>query len=68
MLLLPLAWTLSSGLPTKAGIQRLWETSVPIVGGTSQGFQSGRAGGVLPLPGTRAHEEGLPPREGILGF
>ena len=68
MLLMPIAWTLSTGLPTEARIPRLWETSVRIVGGTSQGCQSGRADGVLPLSAARAHEGGLPLEIRIPGF
>ena len=68
MLFLHTAWTLSTGLPMEAEIPKLWDTSVPIVSGTSQGCQSGRADGVLPLPAARAHEEGLPPETGIPRF
>ena len=68
MLFLPTAWTLSTGLPTEAEIPKLWDTSVLIISGTSQGCQSGRADGVLPLPTARAHEEGLAPETGIPGF
>ena len=68
MLFLSTAWTLSTGLPTEAEIPRLWDTSVPIASGTSQGCQSGKADGVLPLPAARAHEEGLPPETRIPGF
>ena len=34
MLSLPPAWTDETGLPTEAGIQGLWDTSVPIISGT----------------------------------
>ena len=54
--------------PRRKKSPKLWDTSVPIISGTSQGCQSGRADGVLPLPAARAHEEGLPPRTGIPGF
>ena len=35
MLFLPTAWTLSTGLPTKAGIPSLWGTLVSIISETS---------------------------------
>ena len=35
---------------------------------TDQGYQSGWAGGVLPLLAARTYEEGLPPKTGIPGF
>ena len=36
--------------------------------GTGQGFQSGKADGVLPLPAARTYEEGLAQRQGSQGF
>ena len=68
MLLLPTAWTLSTGLSTEVGIPRLWDTSVPIISETSEGCQSGWAYGMLPLPAARTYEEGLPPETGIPMF
>ena len=68
MLFLPTAWTLSTGLSTEAGIPRLWDTSVPIISETIEGFQSGWADGMLPLATTRTYEEGLPPETGIPMF
>ena len=68
MLFLSTAWTLSTGLPMEAEIPKLWDISVPIVSGTSQVFQLGRADSVLPLLASRAHEEGLPSETGIPGF
>ena len=68
MLLLPIAWTLSTGLSTEAGIPRLWDTSVPISSETSEGCQSGCAEGMLPLPAARTYAEGLPPETGIPMF
>ena len=68
MLFLSAAWTLSTGLSTKAGVSRLWDTSVPIISETSEGCQSGWADGMLPLPASRTYEEGLPPETGIPMF
>ena len=68
MLFLSAAWTLSTGLSIEAGILRLWDTSVPIISETSEGYQSGWADGMLPLPTARTYEEGLPPETGIPMF
>ena len=68
MLFLSAAWTLSTGLSTKAGVSRLWDTSVPIISETSEGCQSGWADGMLPLPASRTYEEGLPLKTGIPMF
>ena len=68
MLFMSAAWTLSTGLSTKAGVSRLWDTSVPIISETSEGCQSGWADGMLPLPASRTYEEGLPPETGIPMF
>ena len=68
MLFMPTTWTLSTGLSTKAGIPRLWDTSVPIISETSEGCQSRWADGMLPLPTARTFEEGLPPETGIPMF
>ena len=68
MLFLSVAWALSMGLSTEAGIPRLWDTSVPIINETSEGFQSGWADGMLPLPTSRTYEEGFPPETGIPMF
>ena len=68
MLFLSAAWTLSTGLSTKVGIPRLWDTSVPIISETSEGFQSGWANGMLPLPASQTYEEGLPLETGIPMF
>ena len=68
MLFLSAAWTLSTGLSTEAGIPRLWDTSVQIISETSEGYQSGWADGMLPLPTARTYEEGLSPETRILMF
>ena len=65
---LPPAWTLSTGLAMEAEIPRLWDTLVPIIGGTTQGYQSSRTNGMLSLPTARTCEEGLPPETGIPRF
>ena len=68
MLFLSVAWTLSTGLSTEVEIPRLWDTSVPIISETSEGFQSGWADGMLPLPASQTYEDGLPPETGISMF
>ena len=68
MLFMPTAWTLSTGLPTEAGIPKLWDTSVPIISETSQGCQSGWVDGVLPLPAPGHMRGNFPQRQGSQGF
>ena len=68
MLFLSIAWTLSTGFSTEAGIPRLWDTSVPIISETSEGCQSGWEDSMLPLPAARTYEEGLPLETGIPMF
>ena len=68
MLFLSAALTLSTRLSTEAGIPRLWDTSVPIISETSEGYQSGWADDMIPLPAARTYEDGFPPETGIPMF